>query len=251
VALVIIAFIGAIVVPYAKAQIDQMNATATASTHATTVASAATGAVVTQNAHVTATAQAIAKATAAVVVANPNPYPPNQGTLVVLEKTPDIELGNVCSLQNKVLHATESRQTFLDYCWGGTSYDNFAYDIEMTITKGDCGGIIFREDSTEASKAYVFTICQNGSYEVDIDQGAAQAYKTIQSGTTTGLHKGLNQTNLVAVVAQGQNFSLYVNKQLVTTFTDNTYGSGRLGVAVGDAGNATDVSFANQRVWKL
>jgi hypothetical protein len=38
---------------------------------------------------------------------------------------------------------------------------------------------------------------------------------------------------------------------LVTTFTDSTYGSGQIGVDAWDDGHATDVAFANQRVWKL
>jgi hypothetical protein len=252
VALIIIASIGAIVVPYEKAQIDQTNATATASTHATTVASDATGTVVTHNARVTATAQAITQATAAAIAANADPYPPNQGTLVALNTTPDVAMIAVCTLQNNVLHATLSEPNTIDTCWGGPSYDNFAYDIEVTIVRGDCGGIVFREDSTEGYKDYTFDICQDGRYSIDIDQGAALTYNNIKAGTTTpGLHKGLNQANLVAVVAQGQNFSLYVNKQLVTTFRDTTYGSGRIGVAVWDDTNATDVSFANQRVWRL
>src|SRR6266567_4668812 len=156
VALVIIASIGAIVVPYAKTQIDHTNATATASTHATTVASDATGTVVTQNAHATSTAQAVVAATAAVVKVNPNPYPPQTGTLVLLEKMPKVTLGGHCLATNGGVHLVQPTQNFTSYCWGGDSYTNFAYDIEMTITKGDCGGIIFREDGTEGSKEYAF-----------------------------------------------------------------------------------------------
>jgi len=252
VALVIIASIGAIIVPYAKTQIDHGNATATASTHATTVASNATGTAVTQNAHATSTAQAAVVATAAAQKANPNPYPPQTGTLVVLEKAPKIDLGNQCLSTNGNVHLIEPKQNSTSYCWGGDSYTNFAYDIEMTITKGDCGGLIFREDGTESRKEYAFDVCTNGYYEVDLDQGAAQQFKNLGSGQTTpGLNKGLNQMNLIGVVAQGPNFSLYVNKQLVTKFTDSTYGSGQLGVNAWNIGNDTDVTFANQRVWKL
>jgi type II secretory pathway pseudopilin PulG len=252
VALVIIASIGAIVVPYAKTQIDHTNATATASTHATTVASDATGTVVTQNAHATSTAQAMVAATAVAQKANPNPYPPQTGTLVLLEKMPKVGVGSVCNVTNGTIHATDVHPKTVSYCWGGDSYDNFAYDVEVTIVKGDCGGIIFREDGTEGSKEYMFNICQNGYNEVDLDQGAMQQFKNITyNSTTPGLHTGLNQMNVVGVVAQGQNFSLYVNKQFVTKFTDSTYGSGLLGVDVWNAGNNTDISFANQRAWKL
>jgi type II secretory pathway pseudopilin PulG len=248
--LIIIGSIAAIAIPYEKTQIDNTNATATASTHQTVVARDATGTVVTQNNHVTATAQAYALATASVVAANPNPYN-NQGALVVMEKTPTIEMG-ACQIINDTLHLTSTQAQIVSYCWGGTSYTDFAYDIELTIIKGDCGGIIFREDGTEGSKEYMFNICQNGYYSVDIDQGAARQFRNISYGMkTAGLRQGLNQTNLVGVVAQGPHISLYVNKQLVTTFTDSTYGSGQIGVDAWDDGHTTDVAFANQRVWKL
>jgi hypothetical protein len=206
--------------------------------------------VTTQNGHITATAQANAQATSSVVAANPNPYN-NKGILVVMEKTPIIEMGE-CQTINGALHLTNSQQETADYCWGGASYTNFAYDIELTIVKGDCGGIIFREDGTEGNKEYMFNICQDGKYSVDIDQGAARQFRNLLYGArTAGMRQGLNQTNLVGVVAQGTNFSLYVNKQLVTTFTDSTYGSGQIGVDAWDNGNATDVTFSNQRVWKF
>jgi hypothetical protein len=249
-ALLIIGGIAAIGIPYEKTQIDNANATATVSTQQTGVARDATGTVVTRNNHVTATAQTYARATASVVAANPNPYN-NQGTLVVMEKTPIIEMGT-CQTINGVLHLTNSQKATANYCWGGASYTDFAYDIELTIVKGDCGGIIFREDGTEGNKEYMFNICQNGQYSVDIDQGAARQLKNLSYGTrTSGIHQGLNQTNIVGVVAQGSNFSLYVNRQLVTTFTDSTYGSGQIGVDAWDNGNTTDVTFANQRVWKF
>ncbi len=250
IALVIIGSIAAIAIPYEKTQIDNTNATATVSTHQTSVVQDATGTVITQNNHVTATAQANVQATASIVAANPNPYN-NNGTLVLMEKTPIIEMGD-CQIANGTLHLTNSTQATADYCWGGASYTDFAYDIELTIVKGDCGGIIFREDGTEGSKEYMFNICQSGGYSVDIDHGANQQFKNLFYGAkTAGLHQGINQTNLVGVVAQGHNFSLYVNKQLVTTFTDSTYGSGQIGVDAWDDGDATDVAFANQRVWTL
>jgi type II secretory pathway pseudopilin PulG len=248
--LIIIGSIAAIAIPYEKTQVDNTNATATVSTQQTGVARDATGTVVTQNGHITATAQANAQATASVVAANPNPYK-NKGTLVLMEKTPIIEMGE-CQTINGALHLTNSQQETADYCWGGASYADFAYDIELTIVKGDCGGIIFREDGTEGNKEYMFNICQDGKYSVDIDQGAALQFKNLLYGTrTSGMHQGLNRTNLVGVVAQGSSFSLYVNKQLVTTFTDSTYGSGQIGVDALDNGNATDVTFANQRLWKF
>ncbi len=240
-------------VPYAKTQIDHSNATATASTHATTVAHDATSTVVTQNAHATSTARAIVAATETVVIANRNPYPPQTGTLVELAPTPKVGTGTICNQTNGAMHATNNHTGSVGYCWGGNPYDNFAYDVEMTIVKGDCGGIIFREDGTEGSKEYMFNVCQYGYHTVDIDEGASQQFKNVTyAQTTPGLKQGLNQMNLIGVVAQGQNITVYVNKQQVASFTDSTYGSGLVGVDVWNTNsNGTDVVFANQRVWKI
>jgi type II secretory pathway pseudopilin PulG len=252
--LVILVSLGAILVPYEKTQIDNANATATVSTHQTSVARDATGTVTTQNAHATATAQIYATATAAVVAANPNPYLPNQGTLVAFNKTPDSSWlrSEACSLRNGTFTITNSVKETVYYCTGGASYDNFAYDIQMTILQGDCGGIVFRIDATEGHKYYMFNVCQNGYYSIDSNQGAALHFNPIKSGDMApGVHTGLKSINLIGVVARGPNLSLYVNTQLVASITDTAYGSGQLGVVAWDAANPTTITFANQRVWKL
>lgn len=252
--LVILVSLGAIFIPYEKTQIDNANATATVSTHQTSVARDATGTVTTQNAHATGTAQANASATAAVVTANPNPYLPNQGTLVAFNKTLDTSWTNngPCSIKNGAFNITNSAKETVYYCTGGPSYDNFVYDIQMTILQGDCGGIVFRMDATEGHKYYMFNVCQNGYYSVDANQGAALQFITLKSGDMApGVHTGLKSINQIGVVARGPNLSLYVNTQLVASLNDTSYGSGQLGVVAWDAANPTTISFANERVWKL
>jgi hypothetical protein len=79
----------------------------------------------------------------------------------------------------------------------------------MKITKGDCGGLLFRSDN---------------SY---------------------------NQSNVLAVVANGQHMDLYVNKQHVTSFSDNSYSNGYIGLFADDLTNTTDAAFTNLKVWTI
>ena len=44
-----------------------------------------------------------------------------------------------------------------------TDYQNFVFQVQMTIIKGDCGAIVFRRNQ-ETSRQYFFRICQDASY---------------------------------------------------------------------------------------
>ena len=61
---------------------------------------------------------------------------------------------------------------------------------------------------------------------------------------------GLNQSNLLAIAANGDTISVYVNGQFVASVQDKTYSNGQIGIyAYGDTG--CDVAVSNVRVWKL
>jgi hypothetical protein len=61
----------------------------------------------------------------------------------------------------------------------------------------------------------------------------------------------LTNTNLISVVARGNTFTIYLNKTEVTTFTDSTYASGQIGVAVTNISHSADGVFSNLNVWGL
>jgi hypothetical protein len=45
-------------------------------------------------------------------------------------------------------------------------------------------------------------------------------------GVSPAAHQGYNQSNILAVVANGDQFRLYVNKQPIITVTDTTFSQG-------------------------
>src|SRR5690348_14654456 len=44
-----------------------------------------------------------------------------------------------------------------------TDFSNFAFEVQLKILHGDCGGMIFRADSN-SGKLYFFEVCQDGRY---------------------------------------------------------------------------------------
>ncbi len=70
-------------------------------------------------------------------------------------------------------------------------------------------------------------------------------------GSSPAIKQGLNQTNLIAVVAQGTNIALYINHQLLGNVTDSTYSHGPVGLFAVVYTQPTEVAFSNAKVWTL
>jgi hypothetical protein len=62
---------------------------------------------------------------------------------------------------------------------------------------------------------------------------------------------GLNQTDLIAVAAQGSTISMFVNKQQVAQVQDSSSMEGNVGVAAVDQNNATNAIFRDATIWTL
>jgi len=239
----------------ATAQANSASATAQANADATAQARS----VATAQANATATAQANATASAL----NPNPYPPYRGTLEFNDPLSDNSLGNnwktyddgisACKFTGGAYHVIETKNKFFNDCFpeSNPNFSNFTYQVQMQIISGDCGGIIFRADATR-TKFYFFRICQDGSYALYlyVDNTNANA-QTVTSGTNSAINAGLDQTNVIAVVAQGNTLNLYVNQQIIHSVIDSTYSYGHIAVVAQDQGNPTEVAFSNAKVWTL
>jgi len=192
-----------------------------------------------------------------------DPYPPYDGTLTLqdllsdnshgynwhLDRTPN-STGGMCQFREEAYHASESKQGYFQSCAANaTDFNNFAYQVQMTIVKGNTGGIIFRMDTT-GNDYYYFYINKFGVYDLDIYNSNGYV-NTLSSGTRPVFHTGLNQTNLIAVVAQGHTIDLYVNLQFIAGVSDSSYSKGQIGVAAEDDGAPTEVVFSHMKVWKL
>ena len=122
----------------------------------------------------------------------------------------------------------------------------------MQIIKGDAGGIIIRANTTN-NTSYVFFVSQDDNYELFLCPKSA-CHDLVTTTSSSAIHQGLGQTNIIAVVAQGNTITLYVNHQQITSVTDGTFSHGQIGVTASPyAGNGhpTEAVFSNARVWKL
>lgn len=192
-----------------------------------------------------------------------NPYYPQQGTLALNDPLRDNSKGyqwdtintageGGCGFANNAYHAVQ------DIAIGGgitgcnpeafPALQDFTFQVQMTIIKGDAGGITFRVSN---SNFYLFAITPDGSYHFDVVNGNGLALPSVsKQGNSSAIKRGFNQPNLIAVVAHGNTFDLYVNNRYIDTVTDSALSSGNIGVAAEEASNPTDVMFSNAMVWK-
>ena len=117
----------------------------------------------------------------------------------------------------------------------------------MTFVSGDQGGIAFRADSGKGN-FYYFHINRSGKYALEIYSNY-NPDRTIVEGYNSAIKTQLKQTNLIAVVANANTFTLYVNMQQITIVSDNTYYQGQIGVIAESIQNPTEVVFNNAQVW--
>lgn len=156
-----------------------------------------------------------------------------------------------CQFTGGTYHAVELDPRYFYYCVAkNTTFSDFTYQVEMTIVKGDAGGIGFRLDQTSGQlTGYFVFISTKGDYWMTSYDGNSS--KQVVSGTSTAIKTGLNQSNVIAVVARGDTLELYVNEQFITRVVDNTYSQGQIGVTVYPFSNPAEAVFSNAKVWKL
>lgn len=225
----------------------------------------------TQALNATGTAGAIAVTTqannknATATAINTSPYPPPGATLALNDPLSDNNLGynwnesttstGSCSFTGGAYQVSSPITPDYHACAAqNTNFSNFAYEMDLTIIAGNCGAITFRGDIS-AKHYYFFRICQNGSYDLLVYEGSGYAVQTLVNCDTPcsnpRIHSGLNQPNLLAVVANNNNIDLYVNHQLITRVIGNTYSQGQIGVAADNDNSPTEVIFSNAKVWTL
>src|SRR5258708_8902189 len=235
----------------------QANTRATAKALGTSMAQAnATGtaqATATAGASVTATAlQAVlAQATSGTPTLNDPLSGPSNNNCDQLAASNSTANGS-CASTAGAYHSTMPQKGFFQPCFAQRpTFSNFAFQVQMTITQGDEGGIIFRADPVH-SKFYLFRISQSGSYDlfVYLDNHAGHTTHLL-SNSASSVKTGQNQTNTITVVARGSNIYFFFNSQYLDRVSNNTFASGKIGVFGESNTNPTDVAFSNAEVWQL
>ncbi len=223
------------------------NATATAQANATVLAN--------NNVHGTATALANNRDATATAQANANPYPPGTGTLVLDDPLSNNTKGyqweegsrdgGYCTFTGGAYHSIILQAGFFHSCLAlATHFTDFAFEVQATIVSGSSSGIVFRADRA-TTHLYYFIIDKNGNYYLKVYFDKFGNSSIVASGSSPAIHA--SGSNLIGVVAQGNNISLYVNRQPIKSVSDSTFSSGQVGVVA----LAGEVAFSNAKVWSL
>ena len=229
------------------------NATATgiaseANATSTAVEASATAAVAQATANaINATATAYAKTVTPGSPVLNDPLQSNSGNNWDVTNLPG---GGGCAFTGGAYHASMPQKGYIAPCFAqATSFSNFTYQVQMIIVKGDQGGIAFRANTNKGT-FYYFHISTSGSYALETysNYNPTKPQPLIQ-GKDPAIKTGLNQTNLIAVVANGNSLVLYVNKQQIASVNDGTYSNGQIGVIAESTQNPTEVVFTNAEVW--
>jgi hypothetical protein len=130
-------------------------------------------------------------------------------------------------------------------------YSNFVFEVNMTINQGDCGGMAIRNDES-TGKVYIFEVCSGGGYQFMkyASSNGSDSSQLQHHNSSSAINQG-NQSNCIAVVANGGEFDLYVNGQQIDSVIDYGYSQGKVGLIAWDNGDATTVTFQNATLWML
>src|SRR3989440_7874191 len=156
-----------------------------------------------------------------------------------------------CAFSNGAYHLRIAPKDFYSYCLAtGSNYSNFLFQVQMTIIQGLDAGMVFRT-ANPSFPSYVFTITYGGLYALNVAVDP-QHSRSLAFGRSLAINTGLNQTNLLSVMARDGNISLFINKHFVAGASDNTYPTGAIGlVASNFPQTSIDIAFNNAFVWNL
>jgi len=246
---IILAAVGSFLLISHNNQVAQQNANATATAqtshnHATATALAQ------QNAAATASAQATALVT--------SHYPPF--TTVALDSpltsaSSGWDSSTICQFTSTGYQVSIQQANTLQFCQNSGQYGEIAYQVTMTITQGDCGGLTFRY--IDNRNFYFFEVCANGTYDIgDYVNGQSNLlYSNFR--TSSAIKQGLNQPNTIAITVQGDTVNIFINgsKSIDTgtssSLTGSTFSQGQIGLLADDSGNPTTIAYTNALVWTI
>ncbi len=158
-----------------------------------------------------------------------------------------------CAFIKGAYHIFESKRYLSYYCLSpvGTLID-FAFQVQLTLIKGDEGGIIFGITGTGTNLTNVdyFGIDYTGDYSL-VNESNQQLHILIHRFNRV-INANPNRANLLTVIVRHGVIYLYVNYQYVDSFSNTSYNtSGLAGLFVSEFVDPTEAAFNNVQIWKL
>jgi eukaryotic-like serine/threonine-protein kinase len=157
-----------------------------------------------------------------------------------------------CAFKGGTYHAFTAAPYTTAFCgFSSNKPSNIACQVQMTINKGNEGGIGFRASNatkTHPVLFYIFALNRDGTYTLIVFDGTS---KILLHRSSAAIRVGLKQSNLLTIIAQGKQITLYINRHYIASISDDTSTSGLIFLFAESLPDATDVSFSNAQVWRL
>lgn len=125
-------------------------------------------------------------------------------------------------------------------------FSNFTIqtDVEINSSAHEYHGLFFRQQDGE--NFYSFRITPDGFFEFDVWHSGDYSFDAISGPTQSDyIYQGTGQMNTLKVVANNENFDMYINGQYVGSVSDTRFQSGKVGVlsCTCDGSNATSATY--------
>jgi hypothetical protein len=147
-----------------------------------------------------------------------------------------------CGFQNGAYTVSTATTNTFQPCAGlSTAGHNFAYQVDMTITQGDSGGIIGRAAGSDGLR---FRVGSDGTFDL------VNGQTTLIPPTSSSAIKQGKQTNTLLMAVEDKDIYLYVNGQYLGHTSDTFTGGGHFGFMAVNFGHATSVSYRNVKIWQ-
>src|SRR5216683_3008766 len=155
-----------------------------------------------------------------------------------------------CTFTAQAYHVSIDSQDINPCFLQGITFSNFVFEVRMTIIAGNTGGILFRDSGGNGKGLfYYLSIDTNGLYYLSfyVDRQSSNFHNLI-NGTASAFRTGLGQTNIIAMVANGSTFDLYVNQQYLDSVSGNSSEQGSIALV---ADGVSEVVYSEAKVWIL
>lgn len=159
--------------------------------------------------------------------------------------------GVACAFRDGAYHVLVRQPNYLQPCSPqGYTFDNCAIKVDVSLLQGNDAGFIFR---ASGDQFYDFEVNDQGQYYFrrhDANTGAN--YVFLVPATSSGaIHNGA--ANTLMMIANGNDFRLFINGTFLKEVQDSTYSSGQLSLVAGTLAttSSADASFANLNVYPV
>jgi hypothetical protein len=142
----------------------------------------------------------------------------------------------------------ETRWVYYGEDYGDTVIQVDTRIISSTSTAFVEYGLVFRV-AGDGNNYYAFTVTNDGEYSFFYLQN--DNWTDVVSYTPSSAVLTDGSWNHLDVYAQGDQFTFFVNGQMLTTVSDATFDSGTVGFVLNTDEGGSEVAFSNLRVWQL